>query len=590
MIRNPKSNRWQAAFPACALALAFFFALALTARAQDARQRDLDGDGDPDLIETVWNGHKVVWIDDNDNMKWGAQCGDQVGDCVMIDLNGDGRVDGPGDMAVKWADADHDGKPDWQFIAIEAGGKSKEFGQSNHWMVWQDVDHDGVMASIDWTKFSLECWAHTAPCKFLPDYNGNSIFLKLHGAASTMDDPTLNWENPFAFYDMDHNGYTDMAIRLCDPVTNVAGKSHLTGKIDSAYLTMDIDGDAGPANEMDYDFSIRFNDGAWDYTKWVHKIPSMRGLPATDDMFPIYKSWRTLTELKFVPHEKCFDELFKQTWKSCYYTFDEDDDDHRWERVELYYPMPIGSKEPNDPWSLVRRGFNAKEPGGLCWNIQADSIGDRGEYDMDFSGKAQLYFSPLDAKLHLYGAEWGAWTLDDGTYHGGWGEPTNRPSATQLKGVVIYKDTNNDGFMDTIQCDWNSDKKFEQTFSVAALGKEADQAPVWNPATLKYAGLRSKLDAAVNEHWKGLLSLYQACERNGIPGVQTEQVYLKQTQAERLMSAWDLRLKAREAILKSLATRDGLKPEHRKALAEKIEKTLLLGQCSQAAAILDKEL
>lgn len=555
-----------------------------------AGQRDLDGDGDPDLLETTWNGHKVVWIDDDDTMKWGATAGDMAGDCVMIDVDGDGRVDGPGDMAVKWVDENHDGKPDWQIIAMEERPGPTPLEHSRHWMIFQDVDQDGVLGYIDWATFSLDCWAHTGSCNFLPDYNGDSLFLKLHGSPSKIDDLSLNWENPFAFYDLDGDGCTEMAIRLCDIADRIDGRVELSGRIHTAYVAMDIDNDSGPGNEMDYDFTLFFDGGDWDYKKWVHQIPAMRGLPETDDLFPLYKPWRTLTELRFVPHDRCYDEVFSHEWKRCYFVFDEDDDDHRWERVELYRPTIPGTDTPVDPWSLDRGGRKSGKTPGLCSNGQSDSIGDRGEFDTDCSGRGQLYFSPLDAKLHLYGAEWGAWTLDDGTHHGGSREPTDRPDADKLMGVVIYRDSDHDGFFDTIQCDWNSDRKFDQTFSTAGLGPEADRAPVWNPATLKYAGIKANLDAAVNAHWQGLLDLYQACERAGIPGVHAEEVRRKQTQSQRLMSAWQLRLAARAAILRHLETRENMAPDRRKTLAAQIDRLLLLGQCAAAATLLDTEL
>src|SRR5687768_16176504 len=30
---------------------------------------DVDNDGDPDVLETWWNGKRVRWLDENDNMK-----------------------------------------------------------------------------------------------------------------------------------------------------------------------------------------------------------------------------------------------------------------------------------------------------------------------------------------------------------------------------------------------------------------------------------------------------------------------------------------------------------------------------------------
>lgn len=56
-------------------------------------------------------------------------------------------------------------------------------------------------------------------------------------------------------------------------------------------------------------------------------------------------------------------------------------------RVEFY--------EARDPFKVGAGN------GGLDHNTQADAAGDRGEWDMDCSGKGNLYISPLDGRLHL---------------------------------------------------------------------------------------------------------------------------------------------------------------------------------------------
>jgi len=53
---------------------------------------DLDNDGDPDILKTVTNGDvPVLWIDDDDDMKYGDVEGDTDSDCLLIDRNKDGK-------------------------------------------------------------------------------------------------------------------------------------------------------------------------------------------------------------------------------------------------------------------------------------------------------------------------------------------------------------------------------------------------------------------------------------------------------------------------------------------------------------------
>jgi len=96
--------------------------------------------------------------------------------------------------------------------------------------------------------------------------------------------------------------------------------------------------------------------------------------------------------------------------------FDEDDDDHRWERVEMYYPMHgFGGPKEIDLYSTKRwlrsnyAGEDMVAPSerpGISGHPQADSLGDRGEFDEDNSGGGKLYVGVFDRKLHLAGAEW----------------------------------------------------------------------------------------------------------------------------------------------------------------------------------------
>src|SRR5262250_243719 len=77
---------------------------------------DIDHDGKPDILERWWNGKRVRWLDENHDMLPTDTRGDQVGDVLQIDVNGDGLYDGPNDMDIKWADNDHDGRADLEAV------------------------------------------------------------------------------------------------------------------------------------------------------------------------------------------------------------------------------------------------------------------------------------------------------------------------------------------------------------------------------------------------------------------------------------------------------------------------------------------
>ncbi len=421
-------------------------------------RRDIDGDGKPDMVERWWNGKRVRWLDENGDLRPTDTRGDQVADVLQVDMNGDGYYDGVTDQNVKWADNDGDGRADVQAWSTQPpvwGEGGKWSTDESHWMLFLDVEKDGVLGWQDWRRFDFgdSNWAHDEPANWKPDYHGDALFMKIHRPPQALPDPRLNWENPFAFYDTDGDGLTEMAMRWLDPMTPVdKGISPLSGVLNEAFLTFDLDNDSGKGNEIDYDMSLRGTGGPGvPYRSMGQSYPALRGNPKFDRCFQ-WGNWRQVDQLFFMPHDKGYDAFFGAGWKTTYFVYDEDDDDHRWERVEMYYPMHgFGGPEDVDIWSTKRwrRGNYAQlemadegQKPGLGGHPQADSLGDRGEFDRDNSGGGQLYVGVFDRKIHLAGAEWGAWTVDRrGEFHGGWKAPGNRLSAPKVEEVVRYDDT-----------------------------------------------------------------------------------------------------------------------------------------------------
>ncbi|MEN8193666.1 MAG: hypothetical protein ABFS12_12665 [Bacteroidota bacterium] len=486
---------------------------------------DLDDDGDPDVLRyTILDNIPVQWIDDDDDMNDSDIEGDMDSDCLMIDRNKDGQYGSGHDLIIDWNDENSDNKADIQAVVDYSGLDDRGRWQS-HYMWVIDLDGDGVFNFIDWNTLKVEAWEHSGQAKFFTDYHGNSIFLKAHTNTFNIKDLRYNWENPFLFYDFDDDGQSEMAIRYVDEPIIRTGKKALSENetvpddersiiykqnITSVQIGIDLDNDNRASNELDYDMSIRFDGNGFDYSEQFHQYNSLRGLPEADQYF-FDPRWRQLTELIYVGHENGYTTPFqKGDWNSCSFVYDEDDDCHRWERVEFY-----------DPKDIFKVG--AKN-GGLDHNPQADVSGDRGEWDKDFSGKGKLYIGKFDGKIHLYGAEWGAWRIDqNATYYQGWQGwrgPNIQPEdhvfvEPETFGTVKYSDSNNNGYFDIIEYDLDGDKQFEKKVELLELGIE-DQNEVIDISNYSYDDLYQLQNKVADDLWENAIQMKKIALKYGL--------------------------------------------------------------------------
>jgi hypothetical protein len=554
---------------------------------------DINKDGKPDIIERWWNGKRVRWLDENGDLKATDTRGDQVGDVLQVDKNGDGLYDGPTDMNIKWADNDGDGQADLEAFVTQSPewGPDKWSAAESHWMIYIDVEKDGVLGWLDWTTFDFGNgnWGYTGTNDWLPDYNGNSIFLKVHRPPQSLPDPRLNWENPFAFFDFDNDGVSEMAMRWLDPVPPLdKDKTNLTGVLSEAFVTFDLDNDSTKGNETDYDMSLRGAGGPGiPYQNFVHKYPALKGNPKFNDCFQ-WNNWREIDELKYMPHDKSYDLFFTAGWKTLYFVFDEDDDDHRWERVEMYYPMHgFGGPKDIDIYSTKRwrQGNYAEqamaaegEKPGLSGHPQSDSLGDRGEFDEDNSGGGKLYVGVFDRKLHLAGAEWGAWTVDkNGEFHGGVKTPSPKPLAPRVEEVVKYTDTDNNGFLDTVEYDYDGDRKIDFRFSLldyrTADQPHPDVANLIDTHKEGWKGLNILFGSIATQSFQEALVVYRAAWRRGLTTPEMDKLASASSIGERYDHGYWLKEKVFRQIRTRLQQAKAVEPG-KAATLEKLEKDL----------------
>ncbi len=474
---------------------------------------DINGDGKPEIIRAfILDSIPIMWIDDDGDMKYGDLEGDTDNDCLLVDLNKDGIFGGPGDVCIDWVDTDNDGIADMQIVVCNSKLENRGRDTSADYICVIDYgEKDDIKSFINWNDIVLRCWEHNGHANFYQDYHGNTLFLKMHASVFRINDTRYNWENPFIFYDHDNDHLSEVAVRLIDQPYFRPGPRKkkdprfdaVDKEIDVIYskritwvsMAFDIDNDNGQGNEFDLDMTIHFKGEGFDYSDQVHKFKNLRGLPEADKFF-YDPRWRQMEELIYPDEKVAFDLIFNRgKWDRCYLMFDEDDDCNRWERVELYQPL-----------DLFKVGI---KKGGLDDGTQADAVGDRAEFDLDNSGEGKLYISPFDGRIHLYGAEWGAWRIDQkAAYFQGYGglyypakikerlHPNPESFAT-----VKYEDTDNNGFIDRISYDLDGDTIFEEIISLKALGID-DRAPLYDPAHMKYEDYTKLFDVVTENIWK----------------------------------------------------------------------------------------
>ena len=473
---------------------------------------DLNGDGKPDAIKSVTvNDTPILWLDDDGNMKKGDIEGDMINDCLLIDRNKDGIYGGQGDLIIDWVDTDDDGKADMQIVIEYPKKNTGEVWPNGHYMIMRDLDKDNIFNYINWNDFSLRCWDKNGVCDFYEDYSGQTMFMKIHTSTYDIKDLRLNWENPFLFYDKDGDGLTEMAIRFVDSPkikdrskpSNSYVNRQLEGRIDWVSMAVDLDNDNGPGNEFDFDFTIGFQGKGFDYTDQVHKVNNLRGMPEADKFF-MDPRYRQLTEFLYPDHKSAKEMIFKRgEWSRVNFVYDEDDDCGRWERVEFYDPL--------DPFKIGWKN------GGIDNNKQSDAAGDWGEWDMDNSGKGKLYVGKFDGRLHLYGAEWGCWRIDqNANYYQGWDRMWMGMDRQPGKfGTVKYTDKDDNGFFDYIEYDLDGDKKFEMTIDLKALGLD-DRCELIDISTFKYKDYTSMMKKMSKSMWKNAMTAVQVAHKYNV--------------------------------------------------------------------------
>ncbi len=376
---------------------------------------DTDGDGKIDTIYFIDDDPKhqeafrpvLVKVIDQDGDMDRDQDGDLDSDLYVADWHADGTVD----VIVEYRDTDHDNDVDE--MAIYSFSPNDRYLRRDAIRVWwsRDVGDDNQL----W--YTLNYRYQQPDSQFRTHFGGDEIF-----ASFAYDDQKNLWipsfEDPFVFYDEDRDDLAEVVLRL-------SGAGDL---MESMRYSFDVDNDTAGDNAHDYDFSLSLvaAKNAVTVPEELTETVSLRGAPAA----PLL-SWR---------NARRFGET--APWAQVLLTWDENDNN-----VDV---SPKG--DPHERWEgIINSAFgDFPQVGGP----PCGPLNKRYELDRDNSGKMKLYYSPIDRRIHLLGADEAGLKVDY-NYDG------------KVDMEFHYRDTDADGIVDTWEIDLDGDQKIDRSFRVA---------------------------------------------------------------------------------------------------------------------------
>ena len=337
------------------------------------------------------------------------------------------KYDGVVDYTIVVRDTDNDGRPDYQLTQAPSAGRTIK----TNLMVNEGHNEAPIEGAIFWPFLGTGSVGVGKPYgKSVPpiqvDWSISRIRYVAEFVASRWNDynwfiystnrfgeqniPYANFENPFAFYDLaqDHDSYPEMAIRM-----------EYYNPYDEDYAYDAPYSDEGRRLIFGrYPYPIEAIRYSWDQDNnrtWDYKVDLVGRNQITDQV-----KLPGLT-VQSVPYDKL------PSWI----------DEHQWdvavfvavENVTPAYWTSEGIYTWGATWNLLHRyvpGITDNPPTNEYSEI---SEGFRGEYSFYYESTPRLYFSPIDRKLHLFGAQSGVWNLGDNQR-------------------ILYENLNGDGFID----------------------------------------------------------------------------------------------------------------------------------------------
>jgi hypothetical protein len=368
---------------------------------------DFDG-GRPTVAESPYPAVRVIspdgWWQDEEIINFNINVevdGPVDAAFSAVDYLDISKHDGTADFQISVYDPDNDGKPDYELRNFLFDGpilKSNitinQFDNeptSNDFLFWPYLggnDYGGMVRSgygfaeapiqVDWETGRIAVLAEIVASRT----NDNNCFIYSTAPINKGITNYANFENPFCLYDlaMDTDSYPEMAIRM-----EYWGPGD--ERIHYGYANT-------PLNNIRYSWD-QDNDRSWDY-----KIGLAGRRPI--DAIKEFSDFAVQT----IPHDEFPYWATEYPWDAIQFVHVEGSERY-WTSEGIYQ------------WGIDRSLWLEYMLGRVeipeFHSYESIGPGLRGEYSMFREGGLQprLYFSPVDSKLHLLGAQKGLWNIDD---------------------------------------------------------------------------------------------------------------------------------------------------------------------------------
>ena len=324
---------------------------------------------------------------------------------VRLPLAEQGKIatNGSVDIEIFIRDLERDGRPDYEWrqkwYPVPEG--HRESGQvRTEIVVNTQGDELPFQAGLFWPYLSRRVGSYNNFHPKLPpiqvDWEASSIvhvaeFIALRMSAGTFNiyskyrvvegqvNP-VDFENPFAFYDLSgaNGGTPEMNIRFGHtlPQDKVAYQINTT-----------------PLNDIQLLWD-QYNQSKWDYQVALsgrHEITEVIELPE----FAVHSvPYDDLPE--WIVSRKWDIAAFVQVERAGYYN------------SEIVWEWSTNRRGGADQWLYLSGGLTSAP----ISDFDTIAVGMRGEYAFEYDAQPYLYFSPVDRKLHLLGAQAGIFNLD----------------------------------------------------------------------------------------------------------------------------------------------------------------------------------